>query len=310
VTTLFGRLVVVGCVVSVSCSAPVPVEDAGQMESDAGVTNDAGSEDGGTSSDAGEEDGGFDAGCVGTTAAQLAIVSAPQMIDAKACSAPLKVQLQTACGTPVNAGADLPIDLTATIATTEFFGDLACIGKPSVFVIPAGADSLEVYFRDVAPGMTTISVTAAGVDAGSQVQTLACAAGEKACNGNSCIPVAQCCTDADCVAPRSICKAGGVCGVPPCSGFVNGCTSFVPYDGGTITLGSPFAPKCVSASSNASVKYSGTFHTLEQTCGPKDLNISKFGSVYTVTGQSSFATYGFHCGAHNSTFEVGALKHN
>jgi len=323
VTKQLELLALVGCVLLASCSSAVPVDDAGQPPADSGTPadggeSDAGPDDGGTSSDAGPGDGGEpdggmdasvpDAGCVGTAAAQLAFVSAPQTLEARACSAALKVQLQTGCGVPVNTAANLPVAFAASSATTEFFGDGACIGKPAVFVIPGGANTLDIFFRDTASGTSTVTASATGLDAGSQLQTFSCPAGEKPCNGTTCIPNANCCTTADCTAPK-ICNAAGACRVPPCSGFVNGCTTFVPYDGGTIVLGSPFNPKCARTSTSASVRFSGTFHTLEQTCGPRDVTVSSFGSTYTASGFSSFGTYGFHCGAHpTSTFEVGAIQ--
>ena len=278
------------------------------MAEDAGMTEDAGEQDGGVM-DAGS-DAGVDAGCMAMGASQLGFATAPQTINANApCSGALKVQLQTACGVPVSAAVNLQVVFSASSASTELFGDSSCIGKPSMFVIPAGASDLDVFFRDSAPGMSTLTATALGVDAGTQVETFVCAAGEKPCKATSCIPMANCCSNTDCGGPK-ICKATGKCGVPPCSGFVNGCSSFVNYDGGFITIGSSgFSPKCVQAQSFSSVKYTGSLHSLEQTCGNKDLTINKFGSTYTVTGLSGFDTYGFHCGDHpTDVFEVGALK--
>lgn len=313
-----------GFVLAASCSSPVPIdEDAGQVgmdggtPSDGGSSNDSGTNDGGSSNDAGLEDGGAldggggsDAGCVGTAAAQLGFASAPQTLDARVCSAALKVQLQTACGAPVNTATDLPVAFAASGPLTEVFGDAACIGKPSVFVIPGGSNSLDVFFRDPSPGMTTISATAAGLDGGSQLETIVCATGEKACNANSCIPTANCCSNADCTAPK-ICKTNGQCGVPTCAAFVNGCTSsnFIQYDGGSIAVASPFNPKCVKTSTSSSVKFSnsGVIHPLEQTCGPKDVTLNTFGSTVTVTGLSSFGTYGFRC-ANHTAFEFGTIQ--
>ncbi len=310
------RLELFACCVFLACSPPVtPVVDAGPKDSgvggvDAGPDGGDGMDGGGP--DAGESDAGTDAGtdagCMGSVAAQLAFASPAQTIDARACSAPLKVQLQTSCGTPINTGQDLPVAFAATIATTEFFGDGACIGRPSVFLIPAGASTLDVYFRDVAPGMTAISATAAGVDGGSQAQTVVCGAGEKPCNGTSCIPVASCCDNTDCVAPK-VCNAMQQCKVPACVGFVHGCTTFINYDGGSIAVASPFNPKCVRTSTGTTVRFSnsGSIHPLEQTCGPTEANLNPSGSNVTVTGLSSFGTYGFRCRSH-PTFEIGAVR--
>ncbi len=287
-----------------SCSSFVPVASL-----DAGNRNDSGAQDGGF--DAGVDAGLdplVDAGCGATDAVQVAFSSAPQTITARTCSAGLKVQLQNACGAPVSSQSDLPLAFAASVASTEFFGDPACIGKPALFAIPAGANNLEVYFLDSAPGNTLVSVNATGLDGGSQSQTIVCAAGEKACNASACIPVADCCTNADCTAPK-LCNAAGQCKVPGCSAFVNGCTTFIAYDGGSIAIGAPFNPKCVRVNLNTSVRFSnsGIVHPLEQTCGPNQASPNTFGSTVTVTGLSSFGTYGFRCASHPN-FEIGAIQ--
>ncbi len=253
-----------------------------------------------------------DGGCMATGASRLGITSAAQTINARACSAAFKVELQNACGAPVVAGAAVTVTFTSSTTTTEFFGDGACIGKPSSFQIPAGSSTLSVYFNEQAQTMPTLTASATGLDAGTQTQTVACAAGEKACGVVRCVPTAACCLDADCTGAKLCETATNECHVPKCVGLPANCFSgdYKPYDGGTIQItGSAFSPKCVQVGFNASVKFSGFGHSVEQSCGDNDLNISNFGSTTTVTGFSGFNAYGFRCMDHpTNSFQVGAIK--
>jgi hypothetical protein len=231
-------------------------------------------------------------------------------VDARLCSAALKAQLRDGCGAPVNAAAATQVFFSAT-GTVDVFGDNACIGKPSMFLIPAGMSSLDVFFLGQTQEMSTITVTSAGLDSGTQVETINCPAGEKACPAAAiCIPNAGCCTDMDCTAPKTVCnQTSHVCRVPTCPSFYAGCTSsdFMAFSG-TIQAGSPFNPKCVqkpTGTSSLSFNSSG-IHVAEQFCGPTEITFSAFG---TASGFSGFGTWGFHCKNHpTSTFEVGAVK--
>lgn len=248
---------------------------------------------------------------MGGVADRLSFVTAAQTLDARACSGPLKIQLSDACGAAVLAPATVTLTLSADSATTGFSGDAACIGAPSAFQIPQGSSSLDVFFSDSAPTMTTITIGAAGLTSATQTETIACAATEKVCNANTCIPTADCCTDADCTAPQTVCGASGACKLPACSGFVNNCSSYVPFTTPITFPGSPnfYSPKCMHSSSFQTVTYSGdfSFHPLEQTCGPVELTINGFGSTRTVQ-PSSWGTYGFSCKTHGATFEGSALQ--
>ncbi len=316
-----------GLAFAVGCSSPTtaPPEDSGtdsghpqvdagppESGSDAGTT-DAGEADGGTN-DAGMTDGGTDAGCFPNGVAdRLTFATAPQSLEARTCSGALRVQLSDRCGAAVTAGAPVTVTFGFSSTTTGIFGDGQCLGAPGVFQIPAGSSFLEVFISEVAQVMTTVTASSAGLISAMQTEAVTCPANEKDCGGTSCIPVANCCLDADCVAPKSVCGTSGACRVPACSGFAGGCTSYVAYSSttpaGTITFnGSGYAPSCMHVGSSQTVTFSGDFffHPLEQTCGPTELTITGFGSTRSVkTG--SFGNYGFRCKSHPA-FEKGALQ--
>jgi hypothetical protein len=309
-----GLALLVGCS---SGSTTQPLEDSG---TDAGRGLDAGLDDGGVDAgpaDAGPTDAGpdagLDAGCTGGVADRLTFATAAQTLDARACSGALKVQLSDACGAAIIAPTAVTLTLSADSATTAFFGDGACIGAPNSFQILPGTSSLDVFFTDSAPTMSTITAAAAGLTAALQTETIACSATEKVCNATTCIPMASCCTNADCTAPKTICGTSGACKIPPCSGFPGGCSTYVAYSSttpaGTITFGSSgYSPSCMHLGPTQTATFSGDFflHPLEQTCGPADLNISGVGSTRAVKA-GSFGNYGFHCKTH-TVFEQGALQ--
>src|SRR5436189_132519 len=121
-----------------------------------------------------------------------------------------------------------------------------------------------VYFFEIVMGILIIIVSVVGVDTNTQQQTVNCPPGEKPC-GSICIPNANCCLAADCAAsgPNWVCNAG-TCDPPPCSGFPNGCSSYVDATASganrTITFsGSGYSPDCIRISSSQSVTFSGSF---------------------------------------------------
>lgn len=224
------------------------------------------------------------------------------------------MQLQGACGLPVASAGSTEVTLTSTSGSLGFFGDGACLGVPSQWLIPPGSSTLDVFFRDSAQGTPTLTVSSAGFDSGTQVATINCPGGEKPC-GSNCIPQENCCQDVECDdgGVAYVCSAGS-CVPPPCTGFTNGCTTYVDRTASnasrTITFDSinGYVPDCIRVSSGQSVTFSGFFgtHPLRQTCGP-NLNMFRNSGTSHAFTMSGFNTWGYEC-ANHPIFENGAIR--
>jgi hypothetical protein len=245
--------------------------------------------------------------------AQLAFVTPPQTLTARACSTVLRAQLQGACGAPVASDGGTVVSLGSTSGSLGFFGDGSCIGSPSQWVIPNGAATLDVFFKDPAMGTPTLRVSAPGLDAGTQVATINCAAGEKPC-GATCIPTANCCADGDCNdgGVAYVCRTGA-CVPPACSGFPSNCTTYEDHtasnDPRIITFDSSgYSPRCMRISSGQTVTFQGTFflHPLQQTCGDDEAMTTTSGSSRSFQ-LFGIDTWGFRCASHPA-FESGAIR--
>ena len=289
--------------------------DAGELDAgdlDAGAT-DAGQPDAGEL-DAGLLDAGpRDAGCGG--AVQLAFVSPALTVGPDTCSAAVKVQLQDGCGAPVLAAANVPVSVTSSSATMQLFSDSACTTTPFSWSIAAGASDLDLHVMDSAPGMPALQASSAGLDAGSQLVTIGCGAGQRACP-TTCVPTAGCCDDTECTAGGLpwVCTTSHVCAPPPCTGFPANCTVFDDRTAAaasrTITFGSTgYSPKCMRVTPSQDVTFSGTFviHPLQQTCGPSDSQMTTTNGTTRTVRFPNFGTYGYRC-ANHPAFEVGAIR--
>jgi plastocyanin len=247
---------------------------------------------------------------------QLAFISPARSVLINACSAALTVQLQDACGTPVIAAADVPLSLTSSSPSMQLFSEGTCSTTPFTWSVPAGASQLDLNVTDPAPGLPRLTASSAGLDAGSQVVTVSCAAGQRACP-NGCVPGAGCCDDAECTAgglPWVCDTTSRLCAPPPCTGFPANCTSFEDHTASgasrTITFDSTgYLPKCMRVSTFQDVTFSGSFaiHPLQQVCGPSNSNLTTtFGTTKTARFPS-FGTYGYRC-ANHPVFEQGAIR--
>jgi hypothetical protein len=274
----------------------------GGGETDAGL--DAGTEDAGTP----------DAGCGG--AVQLAFISPARSVVANTCSAALTLQLQDACGAPVIAAADVPLTLTRSSGTMQLYSEGTCSTMPFNWSVPAGASQLDLNVTDPVPGMPTLTATAAGLDGGSQIVTVTCAAGQLACP-NGCVPNSGCCDDTQCTTGGLswVCDTTShQCEPPPCTGFPAGCSSWDDRTASgasrTITFDSSgYAPKCMRVSTYQDVTFSGSFflHPLQQVCGPSNSNLTTTSGTSKTARFPSFGTYGYRC-ANHPAFEQGAIR--
>ncbi|MCC6337960.1 MAG: hypothetical protein IT380_28685 [Myxococcales bacterium] len=195
---------------------------------DAGLGGGAGGgggEDAGAGEDAGVDAGTPDAGC--GVPARLVIVSAAQTLEAGTCSAPVTVQLQDACGAPIAAPAAVPLTLSSSSPTMEFFTEGLCASIRLQWSIAAGTNSVTVHATDTAPGAPVMTVSSAGLAAGTQTLTFACPAGQRPCNG-TCVSTSGCCDDTDCNdgGVAWVCNSSSACVPPACTGFPANCTTW------------------------------------------------------------------------------------
>jgi hypothetical protein len=108
---------------------------------------------------------------------QLAFTSAPQTVDAGACSQVLTVQRQDPSGAALVIGSDTVVTLSAPPAAgmTFFAGGTCAAPGISAVTIPAGASSASVWFQATSPGGHTITASAAGFTGASQLETIVAA---------------------------------------------------------------------------------------------------------------------------------------
>jgi hypothetical protein len=107
----------------------------------------------------------------------LAFVSAPQTIAAGAVSAPVSLQAQVA-GVAARPAAPVAATITSSSPTGLFATSPAGPFAPTLAVqLPAGAfATVQLYYQDLTAGTVTITATAAGVVAGTQLLTVGGAA--------------------------------------------------------------------------------------------------------------------------------------
>jgi plastocyanin len=279
----------------------------GGGDEDAGVD---GGEDAGVD---GGVDAGVDAGC--GVPARLVIVSAPQTLEAGTCSTPVTVQLQDACGAVVTAPAAVPLTLSSSSPTMEFFTEGLCASIRLQWSIAAGTSAVTVHATDSAPGMPVMTVSSPGLVAGTQTFTFTCPTGQRPCNG-TCIPSGGCCGDTDCNdgGVAWVCNTSSACEPPPCSGFPANCTTWDDRTASgasrTVTFGSSgYSPKCMRVTTSQDVTFSGSFtiHPLVQVCGPSDRQMTTTFGTTKVVRFPQFGTYGYRC-ANHPVFEQGAIR--
>lgn len=291
----------------------------GGGDDDAGMDVDAGADDAGLE-DAGTEDAGTadastaDAGC--GPAVRLAVVSPAQTFVTRVCSAPVRVQLQDACGQPVVAAADVPLGLTPSTLSMQLFTDPSCISMRLSWSIAAGQSEVTLHVKDTAPGMPTLTASSTGLASAVHTFTLTCPTAQKPC-GTLCIPTAGCCTDGDCTdgGVQLECNMLNACVMPSCAGTIPaGCGVYddrtAPAASRTVTFGSSgYSPKCMRVTNLQDVTFSGNFflHPLVQTCGPADVNLTTTSGTTRTVRFSSFGTYGYRC-ANHPQFEQGSIR--
>ena len=265
--------------------------------------------------DAGTGDAGTeDAGC--GAAVQLVVVAPPSFVP-NACSAAVRVQLRDTCGAPAVTPIDLQVSLSSSSATLMLFDDASCTTSPAGWVIGADAGELALHVLDFVPGMPTLTARATGLDAGVQVLTIGCGAGQRVCPGVACVPSAGCCDDTECTASGAgwTCDTTShFCAPPPCTGFPANCTVFDDRTASgasrTITFDSNgYVPKCMRVSTFQDVTFSGSFslHPLQQTCGPSNRQMTTTSGTSKVVRFPDFGTYGYRC-ANHPVFEQGAIR--
>ncbi len=103
-------------------------------------------------------------------ASRLTFTSAPQTVQAGACSGAVDVGLLDSLGNPATASMAQTVTLAA--AGLAFFSDASCATAASTFDLMPGAASGRLYFRGTAAGMVTVDATSPGLTSAQQVQTV------------------------------------------------------------------------------------------------------------------------------------------
>ena len=105
---------------------------------------------------------------------QLTFTTPAQTVAPATTSAPISVQLETSTGIAYTTGTTVPIELTSTSSTTELAIDSSGAWAPTLTAtLPSGASTLSFYVRDPSSGSSTLTATAAGRTAGSQILIVA-----------------------------------------------------------------------------------------------------------------------------------------
>ncbi|HYU25935.1 MAG TPA: hypothetical protein VEO74_12070, partial [Thermoanaerobaculia bacterium] len=105
---------------------------------------------------------------------QFAFTTLPQTIVAAQPSQPLTIELRTADGTALTAGAPQPVTITTSSPTGAF--STAQAGPWSnvlTVAIPSGVSAISVYYLDPTLGAPVITAAAAGKTSASQTETVA-----------------------------------------------------------------------------------------------------------------------------------------
>ena len=103
----------------------------------------------------------------------LAFTTAAQTIAAGAASSALTLEQRTNTGVPYTAGLPVSVELASSFAGGSFSTGAAGPWTPTLTVsIPSGTASVSVYYRDTEPGSPTITASAAGKVAATQVVTV------------------------------------------------------------------------------------------------------------------------------------------
>jgi hypothetical protein len=106
---------------------------------------------------------------------RLVITTPPQTVAAGSCAAPITVQGQDSSAVPRAVVADTTLSLSSAPAPgLAFYSGAACTGTPvTSVVIPAGADSVDLWFLDTSAGNVTITASSAPLTAATQAETIA-----------------------------------------------------------------------------------------------------------------------------------------
>ncbi len=109
---------------------------------------------------------------VPASAAVLAFSTAPQTLNAGACSALITVETRDGNGNASAVLAPTTVNLTTSGGTGAFFTDSSCTVVVTGLSLPIGSSTFGVYFKDTAVGSRTLTAAATGFVPATQVATI------------------------------------------------------------------------------------------------------------------------------------------
>lgn len=112
-------------------------------------------------------------------AASLAFTTAPQVLNAGACSQPATVQVRDAFGNAAPLAQGGPLSLSASPATLGFFADAACASPATSAAVGAGSSEATFHFRGTSAGAVAITAASAGWTSAQQTETIGPAAPDR-----------------------------------------------------------------------------------------------------------------------------------
>jgi hypothetical protein len=102
---------------------------------------------------------------------RLAIGTAPQTLDAGQCSSVVKIHRHDDSGNLAPTPTYMDIQLSGE--GFSFFSDPGCTNAVTASFLGAGTHTNDIYFANSMPGSRTITISAAGHEPASQVETIA-----------------------------------------------------------------------------------------------------------------------------------------
>lgn len=101
---------------------------------------------------------------------KLVFISSEQVIPIDTASGDIKVQIQDQDGNPVNATANVAVNLSSSSTTGRFSSDKNTWSTSNTFsvTIQSGQNQVTFYYKDTTPGVHTLTAKATGLRDGTQ----------------------------------------------------------------------------------------------------------------------------------------------
>lgn len=107
-----------------------------------------------------------------STADRLEVTTAPQLLVAGSCSAPVDLQIQDVWGNPATLSADASLALTSDSPTLVYFSDPGCNTVITSLLILGGTSMVQIWFMETTAGTPSVEGTVLAITSAFQVQTI------------------------------------------------------------------------------------------------------------------------------------------